>query len=203
MSLITPGSVVTVDADGVVFDFIAQWEAVMALALGRPVPTIHNETWCLGEKYGLTQDELAHVWQEFNRLESWRHIRAFPGAAGWINRMANVHRCQVHIVTSIDAALFGQRAYALQQCGIEPMSVLLHCVGHLNSKLSAFRRIGPAVHIDDNAAHLTEAKLAGVPARILVRGPFREHADATHVVSRLTDIGAAMPAASHKFFTRM
>lgn len=152
------GAVVALDVDGVLLDFEAFFQKILAAVVQRPV-YIAQANYDLRTRYDVTPDEAEKAIERLAR-QRWSQIPAEPGAQAGYQRLVSDGYRPVAI-TGIDPARHDERMENLEALGM-PVERLICTGGPGVSKAQALRQVAPAWFVDDRLVHLAEAEQAGL-----------------------------------------
>lgn len=155
--------VVALDIDGVVLDFLVQWEIACEQYLQRKV-SIKKFVYSLPSRYGLTPQEFQGAWDYFLNAGHWERIPERANAIEHINEMCNMG-IDVHLVTAANSNIAEARRKNLTTLGL-PLSVQIHCTNGFKAEKLA--ELQPGIFVDDHDFHLKEAKEVGVVHRVQI-----------------------------------
>lgn len=142
------------DVDGVVLDLETRILDVAEDVLGtRPLRL--NGRYRFDERFGLTGDDIARIWERFNARQLWADLPPFPGAVEAIREIRGLG-IPVAFVTGIPATAHAQRARNLERLGIN--DYVLECTGSpVTNKRPVLERLGARAFVDDRLGHLRDA----------------------------------------------
>ncbi|PPC84796.1 MAG: hypothetical protein CTY35_00305 [Methylotenera sp.] len=176
-------NIIGVDADGVILNFLHQWEVAAKSALRRTI-SMQSGAYDLSERYQLTEKECTKVWNKFHNDNHWRMIPEIPGAAEAIKKLIGFGY-EPHVITAIPQHLLFDRIFNFHKIGMPQLKV--HCVSH--NKQPKLEELSPFVYFDDNPAHIEEAYNVNIPHRVIIPAPGHQHTShfATHVAINLAN----------------
>lgn len=153
---------IAIDADGVILDFLKQWE-VAAMKLFNRAIARQSPDYELAARYGMSSEEKSKLWQFFYEDGHWTSIPALPGAVEAVHALLEANY-DVHVVTSITPDILESRKTNFRKIGL--IDIPVHCVD--GRKYGKLLDLKPLMFVDDNPLHIEEAHAAGVPRIIHV-----------------------------------
>lgn len=142
------------DVDGVVLDLESRVLDVIEELEGRRPPRL-NGNYRFGERFGLSGESVARMWQRFAERGLWGDLNPYPGAAE-VLRAVQALGLPIAFVTGIDPADRALRAANLERLGIRDFG--LYCTGSAFApKGPMLTRLGARAFIDDRLRHLSDA----------------------------------------------
>ena len=156
-------NLIVLDIDGVVLDYLAQWEFVIEYHLKMPA-VIKSHVYHLGERYGLTDKQFQSAWNYFDAAGHWLKI---PERANSVTHIKSILGLgyEVMLLTAARPSLEPSRILNLKAIGM-PAAVQITSTG--GSKCAALSALQPFIFVDDHDAHLQEAVDAAVPIIIQI-----------------------------------
>lgn len=175
---------IALDADGVILNFLHQWEISCLEKLGRKVSRVSPD-YVLCERYDISRNEMLMVWEHFNAAGHWKKIPGIKGSAQAVHDLLYLG-FDVQVITAINPIILPDRQSNFMSIGL-PSNLPIHCVGN-GKKLETLTDLNAICFVDDHTFHLEEAKEAGVPVRILINDDTNSTcADATHCMRSLEE----------------
>lgn len=153
---------IAIDADGVILDFLKQWEVAAMKLFGRTIERQTSE-YDLAVRYGMSHEDKSKLWRFFHEDGHWASIPALPGAVGAVHALLEANY-DVHVVTAITPDILNQRRDNFRAIGLADLPI--HCVD--GRKYGKLLDLKPLMFVDDNPLHIEEAHAAGVPRIIHV-----------------------------------
>ena len=163
--------IVALDVDGVLGDFESHWVACAKEIFGRSVVKV-NEQHNLGDRYGLTRQEVNAVWRAFHgdgQDSRWGTLPLYDHAYRLVYALEDLG-CRVWAVTSIDPRHARARAKSL--AGLIPEKRVV-CVGHAahaDEKADVLHQLGAVAFLDDHPANANAALGTVLLSALLDRG---------------------------------
>ncbi|EQD77097.1 hypothetical protein B1B_01259 [mine drainage metagenome] len=187
---------IAVDVDGVLLDFDGAWKLHAELALHRRLARVSG-AYDLGDRYGLSGDEVAAGWQKFHELHGWGGCATLPGAVEAV--MAQISTgAEIHVISAMNPRAIDWRIRRLRELGI---SGTLHVPPrkarsvYVNwDKGPLLRQIRPAFYADDQWPHCRAAREAGVPFVAHIHADHDGHGEPVAGVTEYGSLAEALAA---------
>lgn len=160
---------IAIDADGVILDFLKQWEVAAMKLFGRTIERQTSE-YDLAVRYGMSHEDKSKLWRFFHEDGHWASIPALPGAVEAVHALLEANY-DVHVVTSITSDILESRKTNFRKIGL--IDIPVHCVD--GRKYGKLLDLKPLMFVDDNPLHIEEAHAAGVPRIIHVPNHHEDH----------------------------
>jgi hypothetical protein len=150
---------IALDVDGVMFDFMTDFDIAAAHVLGRPiVPQIAEDSleyYNLSKRVQTTEDKVQEILQYMQDSRMYANLKPFAGVK---EALVSIREAgfEMHVVTALPEHAKLMRLENLKNA-VDFVPDEIHCVGMGMPKADTLRELMPDVFLDDRIEYLASA----------------------------------------------